>query len=242
VDFTDFTNVYFCEIDKYIPYNNAPQNYSLDLGPIELGGMNYTRSTFFKNVKGSKYYDNLLMENEWYLYKATIKDNYENLVTGRIGKNTDVTKEGLLGFMVYLKNNHLAEVNKSEVVCSHFLSKTYGEHLVSEGICASPYNAQVLLVSIDSARLSGDTTTEFDNYMKSINPTISYLLRTPEKIHITDSILINQLERLRNVLSNYGGTNITTISAEDLNPILNFEYKKSNRLRIENLENAVFNN
>jgi hypothetical protein len=61
------------------------------------------------------------------------------------------------------------------------------------------------------------------------------------QIEITDPTLISQLDAMQKVLSYFGQTNVNTISAEDLNPILNFDYKKSSNLRIKALENAVFN-
>ena len=81
----------------------------------------------------------------------------------------------------------------------------------------------------------------------SNNPiTVKYPLLDPMLVEITDQTLISQLDTMQKVLSHFAGTNITTISAEDLQPILNFDYKKSNRLkdkeqdaRLDNIENKL---
>lgn len=103
------------------------------------------------------------------------------------------------------------------------------------------YNFYIENQNIDIIDNRFNTTSAFKANLTTNNISVCYPLQTPISEEITDQTLINQLNAMQKVLSYYGGTNITTISAGDLNPILNFDYKKSNRLRIEALENAVFN-
>lgn len=72
-------------------------------------------------------------------------------------------------------------------------------------------------------------------------PLVIYTKSSLTNIEITDQTLISQLDKMQKILSHFGGTTITTITAGDLKPIWNFDYKKSNRLRDDNQDTEIEN-
>ena len=80
--------------------------------------------------------------------------------------------------------------------------------------------------------------TDFMNWLYSNNVTIYYILATATDTQITDTVLVNQLEDIYNKAKTYQGvTHITQTNAKQ--PfILELDYKKSNLLRIQALEDA----
>lgn len=246
---TDYTNIYFCGIDKYIEYSEKEYIYPLNLTNIELLQINFYQDTFFKNTKDSEYYDSHLEENGWYLIQKIIKDNYTNVANNRIEDATSMMNNGLYGFRFYTKKSTLYSIGRMEVFCTHFAPKYMGgasdlnvnNVRNSEGI-ASGNTPRNIIISLDPTRLSEKSTKAFDDYMKSINPIIAYILTTPIITPITDETLISQLDAIYEHLQLVKGTNIATITASDLAPNMQLSYMQDLPAKLDKLEAMVIEN
>jgi hypothetical protein len=84
-----------------------------------------------------------------------------------------------------------------------------------------------------------DFGSVFENVqaVKNLNIIGYYPLAIPTTIPITDTTLIQQLNDLYYAKS-YQGTTYISVDTLNLKPILKVDYKKSNLLRIKELENA----
>lgn len=82
------------------------------------------------------------------------------------------------------------------------------------------------------------TVEDFKNALKNKNATTYFVRINPQLIEITDTTLISQLDKLYEVITYYGQTNVTC-EGDGLSPIFTLNYKKSNRLRLENIENRL---
>lgn len=76
------------------------------------------------------------------------------------------------------------------------------------------------------------------NNLSSVNVVLYGVLATSALEEITDETLISQLDKLYEVMTYYGQTNVTC-EGDGLSPIFTLNYKKSNRLRLENIENRL---
>lgn len=65
--FTDIQVEYGETVTTYIPHQE--QNYTINLGTLEYCKIGDYADQLFKNTTNSPYYDNTLIENEWYLKK-----------------------------------------------------------------------------------------------------------------------------------------------------------------------------
>ena len=243
---TDYTNIYFCEIDEYIEYSDQQYIYPLNLGDIELCQINFYQDTFFKNTKDSEYYDSHLEENGWYLIQKIIKDNYTNVSNNRIEDVTSMMNNGLYGFRFYTKKSTLYNISTKEVFCTHFAPKYMGAASDlnvnnvrnSEGITSGNTTGNII-ISLDPTRLSEKSTKAFGDYMKSINPIIAYILTTPIITQITDETLISQLDAIYEHLQLVKGTNIATITASDLAPYMKLTYMQDLPSKLDNLDSRL---
>jgi hypothetical protein len=152
---------------------------------------------------------------------------------------------GLYGFSFYTKNINLYNVNNYiEVFCTHFAPKYYGSSSDlnvnnirnSEGIASAP---RKIIISLEPTRLSEKSTKAFDDYMKSINPIIAYILTTPIITQITDETLISQLDAIYEHLQLVKGTNIATITASDLAPNMQLSYMQDLPSKLDNLDSRL---
>ena len=95
-----------------------------------------------------------------------------------------------------------------------------------------------LFVFINKLRLSTVDEAGINAYIRANNFYAYYILATPTETQITDTTLINQLNDLYNKAKTYQGVTHITQTNEDMPFILTLDYKKSNLLRIQALENA----
>lgn len=89
-------------------------------------------------------------------------------------------------------------------------------------------------IAIDTDAIRVKTTS----YEIKPSGIFKYALATPTETKITDTTLINQLNDLDKKLKTYQGVTHITQTNEDMPFILTLDYKKSNLLRIQALENA----
>lgn len=87
--------------------------------------------------------------------------------------------------------------------------------------------------------LNNDMSLENFKIWLSNNPvTVYYIIAIPTEAQITDTTLINQLNDIEKKLKTYQGVTHITQTNSDMPFILTLDYKKSNLLRIQALENA----
>lgn len=130
-----------------------------------------------------------------------------------------------------------AKVDKNKMVCTHFKSVyqdlNFYEHIRN----STKENPTAIVFYIKGKK----TLTEFkawlrQQYEAETPVTIYYKLTTPEQIEMTleQKRVSDEIEKAKS----YYETTIVT-SEDEIQPNLEFTYKRSNKLRVENLEKAL---
>ena len=178
----------------------------------------------------------------------------KDLTNGKWYKNKKVFKTKLLSSNVYTGTNPTqedAEKNAirfrvSDTVSNVAVSNTgYSNYFIVQaegnrnGISIYSTNVNIYVwISKDIA----NTVNKFKQFLDEYEVFLYYPLATPVLEEITDTTLIAELDELLELRTYLGQTNIT-VEAEDLAPMMTLNYKKSNRITIDNriteLERAV---
>ena len=206
------------------PYSEhkKEQVYPLSLGDKEI----YEDGYIYEDENGDFY-----VYNEWEKYIFTGEENWKK------SSKTAVNRYGVSSLIniLYLFNDVVVKSN-----CFTGIAQSSSDNN-RVGISGSSNTG--LMVNFDINDINFDTLEKFTNYLKQQyengTPVYAvYRLEEPSKIKITDTTLINQLKAIKKAQSFYGQTNITATCEEGNLPMkLKVTYKKSSRMRIEELEN-----
>lgn len=186
------------------------QNYPIDLGILEYCKIGDYADQIFKNTPGSEFYDNTLLENEWYLKKNTNKTVITN-------ENVDIIN----GFGT-INNHPRVLINKGELgyktdwLTNLFIINTYKE-VTSVGNAVSGTFATNFVQN--SVTLVNDNFTSLEEAKTQLIGTVIYNpLASPQYIHLSETdypTLRSQLENIYNNAKSYNGTtNITQTNAD----------------------------
>ena len=180
------------------------QNYPITLDDLEYCKIGNYADQIFKNTTNSPYYDNTLIENEWYLKKnigKVVLDGTQTITYEKIGSYdafkynaTDMKSANIgAGFSNYYLN----------------LNKTSS---ASDGIVRFGWINTNIYFYNDVSSFNG-SIDNFKTWLSTHNTEVYYPLATSTYIHISQEdypVLREQLENLYNNAKSYDGqTNIT---------------------------------
>ena len=194
--------------------NSASQTLPLNLGSIELNGINDTyRDLIFQNVPNSPYYDNTLIEGAWYKKEVIA----EKVFTG--SENWQQTTYNNL-FFITNYNSGLAYIIGG--YCDYFTfinNSSITDNNTANSQMANNQMAFRLGNTKDRTYLKStnfSTTDELKTWLSSHNTTLKYVKTESTDIQITDTTLISQLEAIDKAQS-YNGTTIITSTYDSSN-------------------------
>lgn len=189
------------------------QNYTINLGTLEMCNINNYADEFFKNVPECVYYDNTLEVGKWYKY-------------GRIGKVVlDGSETWKYTNNVFYINGFLRFVKGQPVLSNYF---RYGGSATNTTTAYQNGNNTISFNVDDgsSIYIRNDSITninDFNDWLSTHNTEVYYVLATPTKTLLTDT-LQEELENIYNNAHTYDKiTNINQIN-EDRPFILDISY------------------
>lgn len=164
-------------------------------------------------------------DNTWYIKKEIGKDvldGSENWTLGSASSND---------YYVFQKNVLLDNNTGVESIYSNnFTNAGYqgaSTTLDYECIGMNSSNHQYIRIWIKGDRLTEKTASAFKTWLQSHNTEVYYVLANPTYTTITDSTLIEQLNRLYTVTL-YDGTNYITTITNNLKPYIKLHYNIDN--------------
>ena len=194
--------------------NSLSKIFQLALGDIELCKI--------ANYKDYIYYDN----GKWYTHKEIgkiILDGTQSMT------RTTTTSSGVYRFQVNnIPENPIRSTTEiSNIICSHYVKKsptnTWNKN---EGISFRNPGINGFYIYDDTHKTS--TLDEYKEWLAENNVTVYYVLNAPVIEEITNNILIEQLNQLRNMELYEQVTNFLINSANAL-PTLDIVYAITNR-------------
>lgn len=193
----------------YEPYHN--QTYPINLGTIELCKIGNYADQFFKNTTDSPYYDNTLIENEWYL-----KKNIGKIVLDGNESNVSVKNPGTSNWFYSFKdlNQNTPGEGDGYVLSNYYEANTIYTSNTNEGICVTRTSKEIRIRYGQE-----DTLSNFLNWVSNHNIEVYYVLATATYIYISQEdypILKQELDNLYNNAKSYNGTTNITQTNDDL--------------------------
>lgn len=186
----------------------------------------------FELCKIGEYKDYIFKENnKWYKHKVIGK----RILKGNEGWGKSSTYSTANYVMFYLNSSSYTQ--DYDGYCDKFVWGKTNEIRNAEKELIGHAGASIN-IKIKATR--ANTVDDFNSWLSNNNTTVYYILETPVDEEITDTTLIQQLNKLEEAMSYYGTTYVDTTN-EVIKPIIKFTYNRSNRLRIENLEKAIIN-
>lgn len=189
--------------------NTSSQDFTLSLGDIEL-------------CKIGNYQDYIFNDNnKWYILKSIGKFEFNGTetwtrYTGGSWGSGDYSR---YQYPISFPANSVKLSNLFKIVANGNWNKLE-EHIEND--------ANRLNVGILNSRLNTIDANGFKEWLQSNNLDVYYLLVSPIVEEITDEILIQQLNEIKN-FSCYEGITNFTISSDNLLPSLNITYSITNR-------------
>lgn len=170
----------------------------------------------FKNTINSPYYDNTLLENEWYLKKNIWKIILDGTESGFNPGGIDGST-----FRTYLGNTTVAfnTTDEIKVLCNYLEGNTPNEIITNQqvGICTRRGTSQGLFLRVPTT--IANNLTSFLQWLGTVNPIVYYILETPQYIHISETdypVLKQELENLYNNAKSYNEQTVITQTNDDL--------------------------
>jgi len=148
------------------------------------------------------------------------------------------TIEGIKNFSLPIAGIKIA--NNGAGKSTHFINSNYNYTNGRVRFGWSDRNVYFYVSATDFPTLDSFKTFLVEKYNSETPVEIVYELQDELKEPYTE-LQQQQYNKLKKIMSYFAGTNINTISAGDLKPILNFDYKKSNRLRDDNQDKEIEN-
>lgn len=184
--------------------SSKEQNFTITLGSIEYCKIGNYADQIFKNTEDSPYYDNTLVDGDWYIKKNTSKITYTGSETGwnmlgmTNGKQFYINQSGIYhdNTKTWLKSNYFigGKIGDRETIKDTVYS-------FSTGIAFNP--TTTVANSLD----------EWKTWLSTHNTTVYYPIATSTYMHITQadySTLYSELENIYNNAKSYDEeTNIT---------------------------------
>ncbi|MBR2677821.1 MAG: phage tail protein [Bacilli bacterium] len=172
-----------------------------------LPNTNY-QNYIFKNVKENPYYNEDLIEGQWYIHKEigrVVLNGSENWWA-----NGDTTNYGQ-----YAMNLTDKGFGVSNLISSHFITGLSNQ----KNCIAGRSNNNVIAITIEKSIVAYNTNT-FKTWLSTNNVEVCYGLATPTNTLIEDEELINQL----NAIELLEGLNNVSVSSANLAGILQLKY------------------
>ena len=196
----------------YSPYGQTP---------IEMCNINNYADEIFKNVPECEYYDNTLDYGKWYKYgriNKVVLNGSETYV------NKNITDNNLL-FQTTINTS----INNSNIKSNYFTENT---NLWSTDVEGMRFYDKVLRMRIKSSLLADITTSEnainsFKNWLSTHNTEVYYILETPTKTSLSDT-LQEQLENIYNSVKSYNNQTNIYQTNDNLPFIINVSALKKN--------------
>lgn len=204
----------------YFPYQEQRPEFTLEEGQNMYEG-GYLADNGIHNVR-----------------KQLVLDGTENWAQGSSAKV----------FYLSLPNRTYSKSPKKGCISNYFIGIPYKTGLsgINKGEITLFSSGSAINLALCELYINYDTTATVEQFKQfladkyaSRNPVIVEFDAYEEIIEPYTQTQQAQYNALQNVLSYYGQTNVDTITAEDLKPMLTLDYKKSNRLRIENIESRL---
>lgn len=199
------------------------QNYPINLGDLEYCKIGDYADQIFKNTTDSPYYDNTLIENEYYLKKNINKV----IFNGSEIWNTNAPINNNYGFYVVDTNVAFNTTDEKKALSNYFNgdipSNIIGSGIV--GVSTRRNTGQGIFFRVPTEVAT--TVAEWEAWLSTHNVTVYYGLATPTYIHISETdypTLKTELDNLYNNAKSYTGTTIITQTNEDLS--FNIEYSE----------------
>ena len=185
----------------------TPQTLPLNLGNIELNGIDNYKDAIFKNIPSNPYYNNTLTEGSWYIKYNITKYTF----TGQEeGWNKPAT--------------YTITIPKTVVGCTHLSAGDTNVLLnrfrISGTSVNSSGNSGKVYIGNNDVNFNYDdgvsTKNEFKTWLQTNTTGIMFPINTPTYTEITNTDLISQLEAIDNMQS-YKGTTIITSTFDSNN-------------------------
>ena len=207
---------------QYEPYRE--KTMYLNIGNMEFCGTGDVADTFFKNVMGDENYNAELDEGAWYKYEAIAKISGSDNFTGN-GITTD--RVGLLTPALNIESDLIENELSLKTLCN-LLQTSLVAHTGLQGTTSTSKIRIYLNLSY---------ATDYNEAKEVLKDIIIYYVQAnPTYQKITDEQLIEQLDQLQKIKMSYGVNHIWTEIYDELEPNLQLDYFKSNRLRLDNIE------
>ena len=195
---------------EYVPYQN--QTKPLNLGSMELNGINTYKNLIFKAENGDTYYDSLTSEQKALLtYGARYYHEEIGSITLNGTENWTINRTGTANWYYNLsRTTDIINETPAEVtMCDHYSIVSISTTNTNQGL--------ILTSSFIRVRYgTEDTIPNWKTWLSTHNVKIKYVKSTPTDIQITDTTLISQLEDIDKMKS-YEGTTIITSTYQEGN-------------------------
>lgn len=198
-------------IPTYIPYISTP---------IEYGNIENHKEQIFKNTTDSSYYDNTLVEGDWYLKKNVGKVTYNGNETGwaMLGMTN--------GKQFYINHSNVYHDNSKKLLMSnYFISGKIGDR---DTIKDTVYSFSTG-IAFNPKTTVANSLDDWKTWLSTHNTEVYYPLSTPTYIHITQTdypTLYNELENIYNNTKSYDGTTYVIQTNDELSFTLQIETLK----------------
>lgn len=198
------------------------QNYPITLDDLEYCKIGDYAEQIFKNTTNSPYYDNTLIENEWYLKKMIGKVVLDGTQT--------ITYEKLGSYDVFKYNATDMELANLGFGFSNYYINLRKVSSSSDGAVRFGWGSTIIYFYNDVSRFNG-SIDNFKTWLSTHNTEVYYQLETPTYIHISESdypTLKSELDNLYNNAKSYDGTTNITQTNDDLPFNLSVDVKVAN--------------
>lgn len=172
------------------------------------------------------YEDETVDKKKWAKYVFTGNETFNKSTNGK-------------GLTYFFKAWEYSRKNLN--IFSNYLKKELGLWDLAEykDVCSLSASSGALNIMMKDITEVADLQAKLKELYEAGKPLyIVYPLPTEEPREIRDINLIEQLEKLEKAMSYRDATNIIA-TGENINPIVEVQYKKSNSIRIENLEQLI---
>lgn len=216
ITYTGTLTLYNIQLLEGLVLETDIPDYQAYFSPLEYCKIGDYKDQLFKNTADSPYYDNTLIENEWYLKKS-------------IGKYIFTGNEAWLsyGSDVYASNLFLAGIS-DDLTINGYCNRCLLDTRTNMGYTSNARNGVIIYNLISFWGLPDTTITSWKNYLLNNNLTMYYPLQTPTYIHISQTdypILKQELDNLYNNAKSYTGTTNITQTNDDLPFNINVDVK-----------------
>lgn len=182
------------------------------------------------------YYDEKL--KKYFVHNKYNKVNFDGINNKIASKSSSTQNNQFYSSQINNIEKAVDNTDEKDIYSNYFKKTTTGNlyNYDKEGIAITIAGSITFGFGLDSEI---DTIDKANAFFAENNAEVIYPLAEPTDTEITDTVLINQLNKLRKMIS-YEGTNYITVTSSSGLPVtLKIEYTKSSKIIISRLEDRI---